>query len=292
MIITFLISQQNNISGSVDALTDYVNDTVSRNIPRRRGILDFSDSGTAGNGDGGRTPGTRNGLSREISGGNDTKYSERRGLAGEALPHVLLSQGKTGIDETQRGRRLLTASVCLHFTTWMHSRSTHISARFWTYTTKRIPEPQISRTSGNHAAVYFYYELTGAADIHRTGNEETDYGICCKKSSQMFWQHSTRQREHPLLLAALVMCVYMLGRKQGSRSVVRAWIRQFRTAAGSGNIFSLVFYVSMMLFRTLLCRTIWGNPLDHVLGIWVIIMESFCIKSHQQPFMVSGYVFH
>ena len=67
--------------------------------------LDFPDSGTAGNGDGGRTPGTRNGLSREISGGNDTKYSERRGLAGETLPHALLSQGKTGIDETQRRGR-------------------------------------------------------------------------------------------------------------------------------------------------------------------------------------------
>ena len=24
----------------------------------------------------------------------------------------------------------------------------------------------------------------------------------------------------------------------------------------------------MMLFRTILCRSIWGNPLDHVLGIW------------------------
>ena len=33
-----------------------------------------------------------------------------------------------------------------------------------------------------------------------------------------------------LLLAALVMCVYMLGRKQGAGPVVRAWIRQFRTS--------------------------------------------------------------
>ena len=41
-----------------------------------------------------------------------------------------------------------------------------------------------------------------------------------------------------------------------------------RQAAGSGRHFFLVFYVGMMLFRTLLCRSIWGNPLDHVLGIW------------------------
>lgn len=34
-----------------------------------------------------------------------------------------------------------------------------------------------------------------------------------------------------LLLAALVMCVYMLGRKQGAGPVVRAWIRNFQTSA-------------------------------------------------------------
>ena len=37
-----------------------------------------------------------------------------------------------------------------------------------------------------------------------------------------------------LLLAALVMCVYMLGRKQGAGPVVRAWIRQFRTSDNLG----------------------------------------------------------
>lgn len=71
-----------------------------------------------------------------------------------------------------------------------------------------------------------------------------------------------------LLLAALFMCVYMLGRKQGAGPVVRAWIRQFRTSEWFRRHFFLVFYVSMVLFRTLLCRNIWGNPLDHVLGIW------------------------
>ena len=71
-----------------------------------------------------------------------------------------------------------------------------------------------------------------------------------------------------LLLAALVMCVYMLGRKQGAGPVVRAWIRNFQTSAWFRRHFFLAFYVGMMLFRTILCRSIWGNPLDHVLGIW------------------------
>ena len=71
-----------------------------------------------------------------------------------------------------------------------------------------------------------------------------------------------------LLLAVLVMCVYMLGRKQGTGPVVRAWIRNFRTSGWFRRHFFLTFYTGMMLFRTILCRSIWGNPLEHVLGIW------------------------
>lgn len=79
-----------------------------------------------------------------------------------------------------------------------------------------------------------------------------------------------------LLLAALVMCVYMLGRKQGAGPVVRAWIRQFRTSGWFRKHFFLVFYVSMMLFRTLLCRTIWEILwiMCSASGVY-IIMESF-----------------
>lgn len=70
------------------------------------------------------------------------------------------------------------------------------------------------------------------------------------------------------LLAVLVMCVYMLGRKQGVGPVARAWIWQFRESSWFRRHFFLVFYTGMLLFRTLLCRSVWGNPLENVLGIW------------------------
>lgn len=70
------------------------------------------------------------------------------------------------------------------------------------------------------------------------------------------------------LLAVLIMCVYMLGRKQGAEPVARAWVYQFRQSSWFRRHFFLTFYTCMMLFRTILCRSVWGNPLENVLGIW------------------------
>lgn len=70
------------------------------------------------------------------------------------------------------------------------------------------------------------------------------------------------------LLAVLIMCVYMLGRKQGVEPVARAWVYQFRQSSWFRRHFFLTFYTCMMLFRTILCRSVWGNPLENVLGIW------------------------
>lgn len=70
------------------------------------------------------------------------------------------------------------------------------------------------------------------------------------------------------LLAVLIMCVYMLGRKQGVGPVARAWVYQFRQSSWFRRHFFLIFYTCMMLFRTILCRSVWGNPLENVLGIW------------------------
>ena len=70
------------------------------------------------------------------------------------------------------------------------------------------------------------------------------------------------------LLAVLIMCVYMLGRKQGVGPVARAWVYQFRQSSWFRRHFFLAFYTCMLLFRTLLCRNVWGNPLENVIGIW------------------------
>lgn len=71
-----------------------------------------------------------------------------------------------------------------------------------------------------------------------------------------------------LVIAVLFMCVYLRVRKHGVGPVVQGWIREFRTDSLFRRQFFLTFYVCMMLFRTLFCRPIWGNPLENVLGIW------------------------
>lgn len=71
-----------------------------------------------------------------------------------------------------------------------------------------------------------------------------------------------------LIIAVLFMSVYMRIRKKGTGAVIQEWVNEFRGSSQFRREFLLIFYVCMMLFRTLLCRPIWGNPLDSVLGIW------------------------
>lgn len=71
-----------------------------------------------------------------------------------------------------------------------------------------------------------------------------------------------------LVIAVLFMSVYMQVKRRNAGAVIQSWIREFRRSTQFRREFLLVFYVCMMLFRTLFCRTIWGNPLDNVLGIW------------------------
>lgn len=71
-----------------------------------------------------------------------------------------------------------------------------------------------------------------------------------------------------LVIAVLFMSVYMQIKKKGTEAVIRTWIQEFRTDRQFRREFFLVFYGCLVLFRTLFCRSIWGNPLDSVLGIW------------------------
>lgn len=71
-----------------------------------------------------------------------------------------------------------------------------------------------------------------------------------------------------LVIAVLFMSVYMQIKKKGTEAVIRTWVQEFRTNRQFRREFLLVFYGCLVLFRTLFCRTIWGNPLDSVLGIW------------------------
>ena len=84
-----------------------------------------------------------------------------------------------------------------------------------------------------------------------------------------------------LVIAVLFMSVYMQVKKKGTEAVIRTWIQEFRTSRQFRREFLVVFYGCLVLFRTLFCRTIWGNPLDSVLGIWGL-HDGNVTQRHQQ----------
>ena len=54
------------------------------------------------------------------------------------------------------------------------------------------------------------------------------------------------------------------------KSACLAWIRTFKNSLFFRKLFCLVFFTVMILFRTLLNRNMWMNPLSDVMGGWWI----------------------
>ena len=71
-----------------------------------------------------------------------------------------------------------------------------------------------------------------------------------------------------LVFAILFMCFYMLVEENGLKTVVRSWIDKFRNNSKFRRVFVFAFYLSMILFRTLLNRNMWANPVSNVIGVW------------------------
>ena len=69
-----------------------------------------------------------------------------------------------------------------------------------------------------------------------------------------------------VILSVLFMFVY-----KAYPSIKRAatdWISWFKSDPSFRCIFFLVFYTVMILFRTLLNRNMWANPVSNVIGVW------------------------
>ena len=73
-----------------------------------------------------------------------------------------------------------------------------------------------------------------------------------------------------VVLAILFMFLYLFAKEHGWKEVFRQWWYAFRTERRFRRIFLLAFYTALILFRTLLNRELWGNPLSNVTGIWGI----------------------
>lgn len=71
-----------------------------------------------------------------------------------------------------------------------------------------------------------------------------------------------------VLMAILVMFLYMFAKEHSFKVLVQRWINEFKTSSKFRKVFILVFYIAMILFRTLLNRDMWRNPVSNVIGIW------------------------
>lgn len=78
-----------------------------------------------------------------------------------------------------------------------------------------------------------------------------------------------------LLLSFLAMFFYLYAYEptaagKGWKSAIVTWYQKFKESVFFRKLFLLTFVTSMILFRTLLNRNLWMNPLSKVMGGWGI----------------------
>lgn len=69
-----------------------------------------------------------------------------------------------------------------------------------------------------------------------------------------------------IILSVLFMFVYK--RYPSVKQAAKDWISWFKSDLSFRRTFFLVFYTVMILFRTLLNRSMWANPVSNVIGVW------------------------
>ena len=78
-----------------------------------------------------------------------------------------------------------------------------------------------------------------------------------------------------LLLSFLAMFFYLyayesMGAGKGWKNAIMTWYQKFKESVFFRKLFFLAFVTSLILFRTLLNRQLWMNPLSDVMGGWGI----------------------
>lgn len=71
-----------------------------------------------------------------------------------------------------------------------------------------------------------------------------------------------------IILTVLFMFFYLYAKEHGWKTAMGNWWNALKSDSLFRRLFAFVFYVAMILFRTLLNRNIWANPLSDVIGIW------------------------
>ena len=78
-----------------------------------------------------------------------------------------------------------------------------------------------------------------------------------------------------ILLSFLVMFFYLYAYEpqeagKGWKNAIVTWYQKFKESVFFRKLFLLAFVASMILFRTLLNRNLWMNPLSKIMGGWGI----------------------
>lgn len=71
-----------------------------------------------------------------------------------------------------------------------------------------------------------------------------------------------------VLLAVLFMFFYLFAKATSWKRAVKIWLEVFRKSSEFRKMFLFAFYAALMLFRTLLNRSVWSNPLSNIMGGW------------------------
>lgn len=71
-----------------------------------------------------------------------------------------------------------------------------------------------------------------------------------------------------IVMAIFFMFVYKKILEIGIKACILEWLSDFKNFTEFRRIFALVVYICLILFRTIFCRQIWGNPIGDVLGNW------------------------
>lgn len=73
-----------------------------------------------------------------------------------------------------------------------------------------------------------------------------------------------------VLMSSLFMFFYMYVEDRGLKSAIGVWLKRMINEKKFRYIFFLVLYTSMVLFKTVLTRSVWWKPLSDIFGGWSI----------------------
>lgn len=77
-----------------------------------------------------------------------------------------------------------------------------------------------------------------------------------------------------VVLSVLFMFLKLYAEEHGWKNVFKQWFINFKTYSQFRRSFFLTLYTTMILFRTLLNRTMWANPVSNVIGVWGLYKEN------------------